>query len=212
MDDLEQSELLREWLKANGAAIVTGVALGLGGLLGWQWWTHSVSQHRLDAATTFQSLQDAADADDSARTEQFAAELGDKFGKTPYATLALLRLADEKIAQGDTEASMKALTDALDKAQSPSLAALVRLRLARVQLASGQAQESLDNLAKIPSDDYAGLVAETRGDALLALGRSDEAIAAYRDAMTSLETGAPNRSIVEMKLADMGEADSEPGA
>lgn len=212
MDDLEQSELLREWLKANGTAIVTGIVLGLGGLLGWQWWTHNVAQHRLDAATTFQSLQNAADANDAARTEQFAAELSDKFGNTPYATLALLRLADEKIAQSDLEASRTALTEALDKAQNPALTALVRLRLARVQLASGQAQEALDNLAKIPSDDFAGLVAETRGDALMALGRTDEAVAAYQNAMTSLETGAPNRSIVEMKLADMGVTDSEPGA
>ena len=212
MDDLEQGELVREWLKANGAAIATGIGLGLAGLLGWQWWQNNTVQHQLDAATTFQSLQDAAEVDDSARVEQFAAELSDKFAKTSYATLALLRLAEEKVAQGDTDAAMKALTDGLDKAHSPALEALVRLRLARVQLAVGQAQEALDNLAKIPADDYAGLVAETRGDALLALGRSDDAVSAYRDAMTHLDTGALNRGIIQMKLADLGVADSEPGA
>lgn len=212
MDDHEQGERVREWLRANGAAITTGIAIGLAGILGWQWWQHNQGQHRLDAAAMFQSLEKAADDKDSATFDQLAAELGDKFKNTPYGTMALLRQASEKEGQGDSTAASKALNEAVGAAQSPALAALARLRLARVQLAAGEAQAALDELAKMPAEDFTGLAAEVRGDALLALGRRDEAAAAYQDALTNLETGAPNRSVVEMKLADLGVAASEPGA
>src|SRR5690606_13491874 len=115
---------------------------------------------------------------------------------TPYGTLGLLWLAEEKATHGDSDAAVEALNNAVRVAQSPALGSLAQLRLARVQLAAGKAQEALDALAKIPAGEYAGLAAEVRGDALLALGRADEAEAAYRDALTTLETGAPNRSIV----------------
>lgn len=211
MDDHEQGERVREWLRVNGAAITTGIAVGLAGLLGWQWWQHNQSQHRLDAAAMFQSLEQAAEDKDTGTFDQLAGELGAKFKNTPYATMALLRQASEKVGQGDSDAASKALNEAIQSAQSPAMSALARLRLARVQLAAGKAQEALDVIAKIPAGDFSGLVAEVRGDALLALDRRDEAEAAYQDALTHLETGAPNRTLVEMKLADLGVPASEPG-
>ncbi len=212
MDEHEQGELVRSWLRQNGGAIIGGVAIGLAGILGWQWWQHGKTQHRLDASSTYQALEEAVERKDTAGIDQLAAELGGKFADTPYGAMGLLRLADQKLAQGDAEAAQAALADAARAAQTPALTALANLRLARLQLAAGKAQEALDSLAKVPSNDYAGLAAETRGDALLALGRKDEAEAAYQDALTALETGAPSRFIVEMKLADLGVAVSEPGA
>lgn len=212
MDDLEQSERVREWLRTNATALTTGLVLGLGGILGWQWWQHSQVQHRQNAAISFQALQQAANNKDSVALEQLAAQLSKKFGNTPYGMLALLRLADEKSAQNDLDGATSTLNEAVRAAQNPALAALARLRLARVQLADAKPQAALDTLALIPSEDFTGLVAEVRGDALLALDRAAEAEAAYQDALSTLETGAPNRSIVEMKLADLGVALDEPGA
>ena len=212
MDEHEQGELVRSWLRQNGAAIIGGVAVGLAGILGWQWWQHNQAQHKYDAATTFQALEDAVERGDNATVAQLADELGGRYANTPYGALALLRVGDSKLAEGDADASQAALTEAAKAAQDPALASLASLRLARVQLAAGKAEEALARLATIPAGDYAGLAAETRGDALLSLGRTDEAQAAYQDALTTLETGAPNRFIVEMKLADMGAAAAEPGA
>ena len=212
MDEHEQGELVRSWLRQNGGAIFGGIAIGLAGILGWQWWQHGKDQHRLDASSAYQALEEAVERKDAAGIDQFDAELSEKFTDTPYGTLGLLRLAEQKIAQGDADAAQTALADAARAAQSPALAALANLRLARVQLAAGKAQEALDTLTKLPAGDFTGLAAETRGDALLALGRKDEAEAAFQEALTSLDTSAPNRFIVEMKLADMGVAAAEPGA
>lgn len=212
MDEHEQGELVRSWLRNNGGAIIGGIAIGLVGILGWQWWQGSQMQHKYDAAATYQAFEQASQNGDNAGMEQLAAELGERFTKTPYATLALLELADSKLSAGDLDGARSAYLNASNAAPDPALASLVNLRLARVELAAGKGDDALAHLAKIPTGDYAGLVAEVRGDALLMLGRTDEAGNAYQDALTALETGAPNRFIVEMKMADLGLAPAEPGA
>ncbi len=212
MDEHEQSELVRSWLRNNSGALFGGLVVGLAGILGWQWWQHNQAQHRYDAATTYQALEEASERKDAAAVEQLATELTTRYSKTPYGALGLLRLAEQKLVAGDADAAQQALVDAARVAQDPALSGLAQLRLARVQLGAGKAQDALDSLAKVPSETYAGLVADTRGDALRALGRTEEAQTAYQDALSALETGAPNRTIIEMKLADMGVSPAEPGA
>ena len=212
MDEHEQSELVRSWLRNNSGALAGGLVVGLAGILGWQWWQHNQAQHRFDAASAYQALQEAAERKDAAVIDQMGAELGSRYANTPYGALGLLRLADQKLAAGDAEAAQSALRDAARAAQDPALAGLAQLRQARIQVEAGKAQDALDSLAKLPADAFAGIAAETRGDALRALGRSEEAQAAYQDALSALETGAPNRTIIEMKLADMGVAPATPEA
>jgi predicted negative regulator of RcsB-dependent stress response len=86
------------------------------------------------------------------------------------------------------------------------------LRRARITLAGGDADAALKQAEAIPTTMYEGLAAEVRGDALQALGRTDDARAAYQSALTLLDTGAPNRRIVEMKLADIGGTTEQPEA
>lgn len=211
MDEHEQSELVRSWLRNNSGALAGGLVIGLAAILGWQWWQHNQAQHRFDAATAYQALQDAVERKDAAVIDQMASELGSRYANTPYGSLGLLRLADQKLAAGDAEAAESALRDAARTAQDPALKGVAQLRLARVQIGAGKAQDALDSLSGLPADAFAGLAAEARGDALRALGRSEDAQAAYQDALSALETGAPNRTIIEMKLADMGVAPAMPG-
>ena len=96
--------------------------------------------------------------------------------------------------------------------KEPALAGLASLRLARATLAAGDAEGALKLVDAAPKDLYTGMYAELRGDALHTLGRSDDAAQAYRDALTALDTGAPNRRLIEMKLTDLGAAPDAPEA
>ena len=37
LDEHEQSERVRSWLRKNGASIIGGVAIAIGAIAGWQW-------------------------------------------------------------------------------------------------------------------------------------------------------------------------------
>lgn len=217
MDEHEQGEKVRAWLRSNGGAIIGGIGIGLVLIFGYQWWERSKIEHKLTAATNFQALNDAVEAKDDATANALATELAGKFSDTPYAVLAALRVASVKLAAGDSAAATTALEDARKAATDPALQALADLRLARIELADGKAEAALARLDKI-GGGYAGLVAEARGDALYTLGRTDDARTAYQDALTALDTGAATRNLVEMKLADLGgaptaiAATAQPGA
>ena len=38
LDEHEQSERVRSWLRSNAAGLIGGVGLGLAGIVGWHWW------------------------------------------------------------------------------------------------------------------------------------------------------------------------------
>lgn len=215
MDEHEKGEHVRAWLRQNGGAIIGGVVIGLGLIFGYQWWERSKIEHKLTAATNFQALDDAIEAKDDAAASALSRELSEKFGDTAYASLAALRVSGAKLQAGDMSSATETLEAARKSAAEPALQALIDLRLARIEIGEGKAEAALKRLEGIKGDAYAGLVSEARGDALYALDRKDDARTAYEDALGALDTGAANRNLVEMKLADLGAtptAPAQPGA
>lgn len=206
MDEHEQGEKVRAWLRQNGGAIIGGVAIGLALIFGYQWWERSQIEHKLTASTNYAALSEAVDNKDDATANALATELGDKYADTPYATLAALRVSGSRVQAGNLADASTALEKARSGTDDATLQALVDLRLARIEIGDGKAEAALQRLAAIKGDAFKGLAAEARGDALFALGRNDEAVTAYQDALTALDTGAANRMLVEMKLADLGAA------
>lgn len=206
MDEHEKGEAVRAWIRQNASAIGGGVALGLVLIFGYQWWQRSQAEHRLTAATQYQAVTDAATRQDLEALTTLSTELTKEYGDTPYALLAALQLADARIAAGQMKEAREALDASARLSQEPALQALIELRRARLALAEGESEAAIALLDAMPKEMYAGLAAEIRGDALQALGRADDAREAYSTALTELDTGAPNRRIVEMKLSDLGGA------
>ncbi len=206
MDEHEKGEHVRAWIRQNGSAIAGGVALGLVLIFGYNWWQNSQVEHRITAATQFEAVNDAAERKDIEALTSLSGELTKNYGDTPYGLLASLQLADAHLAAGQVDQARAALDAAAKLSEEPALIALIDLRRARLSLAAGDAEAAITTIDALPEDLYAGLAAELRGDALLKLGRKEEARQAYDNALTELDTGAPNRRVVEMKLADLGAA------
>jgi len=119
--------------------------------------------------------------------------------------LAALQQADIAIGKNDLATAASALDWARQHAGLDSLKALVDLRSARVKLAQGDAEAAIKLVDALPKDDYASLAGELRGDALLKLGRADEARKAYQDALAQVtDAAAQGRGVLQMKLDDLG--------
>lgn len=212
LDEHEQGEVVRKWLRENTMSIVIGVALGLVLIFGWQQWKAHRARQEAEAAAQYQALSDAAKAHHDEDVGKIADALRKDFADTTYAVLAALQQADAASAKGDLAAAQSALDWASQHAQLPSLKALVTVRLARVKLAQGDADGAIKLLDGVPQDDYSALAGEVRGDALVKLGRADAARSAYEGALAHLDPQAPNRGIVQMKLDELAVAPAKPGA
>jgi predicted negative regulator of RcsB-dependent stress response len=194
LDEHEQSERVRSWLRQNALGLVSGVALGLGAIYGWFWWKDQGEAKRMQASNDYQAVADKILAGDLKGAQAKAAVLKE----TDFATLVALDLAKAQVDAGkrdDAIATLRAL-----KPSEPALAALLAQRLARLLIDAGKGEEALTLLKDL--DDPSAL--EVRGDALFALGRKDQARDAYTKALGRLDEGAPNRVLLELKLSQVG--------
>ena len=60
--------------------------------------------------------------------------------------------------------------------------------------------------------EFAALTADRRGDVLMAMGRRDDALAAYRSAYQGIDDKTDYRRVVEAKLAALGASAAASGA
>lgn len=204
LDEHEQSERVRNWLKNNGAGLIGGVALGLAIIFGWQWWQRQQAEQAQAAHMTYRSTIASAAGADLEKAEKDLSVLRDGESST-YANLAALRLASAQVTAGKADQAIETLRS-IDSKSDPALRSLVDLRLARLLIDAGKPGDAVAVLGD--ADDSAAF--ETRGDALLASGKRDEAREAYLKALTTMDVAAPQRRLVELKLTDVGGTPPNP--
>ncbi len=204
LDEHEQGERVRTWLRQNGAGIFGGVVLGIGAIAGWQWWQKDQVNKLAEANAHYEavtrSLQ-SSDLDEAAK--QVTALESGKAGI--YADLAALELAKAQVEAGKAEDAIKTL-QAL-KAEG-EFKMLIDQRIARLLIETGKPADALALLGN--AEDSAGL--EIRGDALIAQDKRDEARELYRQSLGRLDVAAPQRRLLETKLADAGGTVADPAA
>jgi predicted negative regulator of RcsB-dependent stress response len=202
LDEHEQSERVRNWLKNNGAGLLGGVALGLAVIFGWQWWQRQQVEQAQSAHLAYRAAVVAMAASDLDKSKAEVAKLGgDKGGA--YAGLAALQLAKAQVDAGQAEAAIATLRSV--KADA-SLQPLVNVRLSKLLIDAGKAEDALKMLGD--AGDSASL--EARGDALVAAGKREDARAAYLKALTGIDVASPQRRLVELKLTDVGGTPPNP--
>lgn len=194
LDEHEQSERVREWLRRNSGALIGGIALGLAAIGGWKWWENHQAQQKLQQADAYQAAVDATRAGDGKAATRVKALEG------TYGVLAALELARSQVEAGQKDAALATLRGI--KTSDAAMLEVVNERLARLLIDSRKADEALRLLGTL--DTPAAL--EVRGDAYLALGQADKAREAYSQALTKLAVGVPQRGLLELKLSEVGGA------
>ncbi len=205
----EQLERLKEWWSKNGKFVIAGLVIGLATVIGLRMWTDTRNSEAEAASQQYEQLLGLVEQGDSAQAEQIAGTLLTEYSSTPYASLAKLMLARLKVEQGDLVAAATFLRQVMDNAKQEEIRQLARLRLARVLLADGKADEAL---SVVEGADSAVIQADSeiiKGDIYLAQGKRAEARAAYERAMV---LGAENQRLLQMKLDDLALASGDVAA
>lgn len=194
LDEHEQGERVRNWLKQNSFGLIGGLALGLALIWGGRWWMQEAQEKRLALGETYTTMVARLDAGDRAGAAEQAAALSG----TAYAPLVALDLAKAQVEAGQRDEAVATLRAA--GSEEPALAAVIEHRLARLLIDAGKGDEALTLLAD--AQDPAAL--EARGDARHAKGELDQARADYEQALRKLDPAAPQRRLLELKLAQTG--------
>ena len=195
LDEHEQGERVRSWLRENGAGIIGGIAVGLGLIYGWQWWQRQQGAQQVQASAQFTAAVEHLQAGKVAEAKPQLAALPDGI----YDTLGALALAKAQLDDGKRDDAIATLRKV--EAADPAFDAIVKDRLARLLIDAGKGK---DALALLANAEATAQVLQVRGDAYTAVGQKTQAREAYAKALVLLEVGAPQRKLVELKLAEVG--------
>ncbi len=203
LDEHEQGERVRSWLRKNGAGLIGGVVVGLGLILGMQWWQKQQLGHAAEAGRRYDAVVKGVEAgklDDAAKAMQ---ELSTAKAAGIYVDLAALDLAKAQVTAGKNDEAIKTLRNIQ---ADGALKRVVDQRLAKLLIDGNQGAEADKLLAGY--DD--GISLEIRGDAAQAQGQRDAARDLYTKALAQVAVGAPQRALLEVKLTDAGGTVPEP--
>lgn len=210
LTDDEQGEALKAWWRDNWAWVLSGIVVGLGLLVGWQYYQRYQRQQAESASAALEQLAQAQVSDKS-KAATLLKDFTGKYSATPYAMQAQLLQAQSAVDAGDLAAAETALRTVMADSKDPELAQVARLRLARVLTEQGKPDDALTLLDVANAGAFVAAMHELRGDALYA--RQDEAGARteYAAALTAYkaDSGA-DASLVELKLQDLGGAPDAP--
>ncbi|WP_282267651.1 tetratricopeptide repeat protein [Stenotrophomonas sp. PS02298] len=204
LDEHEQSERVRTWLRKNGAGIIGGVVLGIGAIAGWQWWQKEQVGKLADANVRYEAVSRSLQSKNLDEAAKEVAALGGSKASI-YADLASLELAKAQVEAGKYDDAIKTLRALNTEGE---FKALIDQRIARLLIETGKPQDAAALLGKV--DDSAGL--EIRADALMAQNKRDEARELYTQALAKLDVAAPQRRLLETKLMDAGGTVADPAA
>lgn len=211
MTEEEQIAQIKEWWQRNGKPLLTGGALALVLVFGWQAWQQYQANQAQSGSALYQQLLETSltpsGQPDIGKVTELAGKLKSEFGGSHYAQYASLFVAKLAVENNKLDDAVAELKPLLDKPADATIDEIARQRLARVLAAQGKAEDGLKLLDGKVDGAWLASREELKGDLLVQLGRSDEAHAAYQKAKESLAEDAAVGGL-QMKLDDLAKGDA----
>ena len=214
--DSEVLETLRRWWGENGRFIGFGLTLAVIAVGGWEVWSYYQERRAAAAAEQYFSFIERLESTGSDESKDLGDPTGieddipglpvQEYAGSPYLTFARLRRADYFVEHGELEKAAGDLRWVADNEEHPALSELALARHARVLIALDRAEEAIAALEERVFSPASGPVAEeVFGDALMKLGRRQEAITAYRAAWQAYDIREARPLFLRIKLELLGQ-------
>ena len=205
LTDEEQADRLKRWWDNNGTSLIVGLALAVGGVVGWRFYQSYDSAQADAASSVFSAYLEARTAAQPA-VEHLTTLDSDYAGST-YHVFSLLYRAADQAGEKDWEEALAFLERAVELADATEIRDIARYRAAKVLYQLDRLDECEAELAQIRSVGLEAQVAELSGDVYLARGDAEAARQAYQAALDAARRDPKNRprglEIMELKLASV---------
>jgi predicted negative regulator of RcsB-dependent stress response len=205
--DREQEEALRNWWLENWRWVLSGIALGIGALVGWRsWQTYRIEQAE-GAAGMYRQVVEALGRDDQTAAGQIESDLESRYGSSAYTDQARLLMARALVEQQHYDGAAARLRTVADGSSDPELAMVATIRLARVEIEQGEPDSAIALLDPDKLGAFAALAHAVRGDAYAARGDKDAARREYEAALAAPpDDPSIDRDLITLKVETLGPA------
>ncbi len=204
LEEQEQLATMKAWWARYGNLVTWLLIAALAIYAGWSAWNYYQRSQSAQAAQLYDELQKAVAAKDNPKLLRATADMQEKFPRTAYAQMSGLAAAKATFDAGDLKSAHAQLKWVADHAADAEYRALAKVRLAGVMLDEKAYDDGLTLLATEFPPEFAGVVADRRGDLLAAQNKLAEARSAYLMAMDKMNAKNPGRQLIQLKLDAIG--------
>ncbi|MFY8084424.1 MAG: YfgM family protein [Rubrivivax sp.] len=206
LQEQEQLDSIKAFWKQYGNLIMWTLVLALSAFAAWNGWNWYQRDQGGKAGAMFEELDRSVQAGDVERSARIFADLQGRYPRAQWTAQGGLMLARLQIDKGQTEAAATVLVWVGEKSKDEGLRAMAALRRAGVELDAGRRDEALKVLDSVSVKGFEALVADRRGDVLLAQGKPQQAAEAFLAAWKGFPETVEYRRVVEAKLNTLGVA------
>jgi predicted negative regulator of RcsB-dependent stress response len=206
LEEQEQLDALKAFWKQYGNPITWALIAVLTAYAAWNGWNWYQRDQAQKAGAMFEQLERASIAGDADQAKRIFEDMKQRYARTAYTQQGALLTAKTQNAKGQVDAARETLAWVGESAGDDAYRAIARLRLAGLLLDQKKYDEALKQLEASAPKEFEALVADRRGDVLLAQGKPEDAKAAWTKAWQGMDAGVDYRRLVEAKLASVGAA------
>jgi predicted negative regulator of RcsB-dependent stress response len=206
LEEQEQLDQLKAFWKQYGNLITWGLTLVLAGFAAWNGWNWWQRDQAVKAGAMFDELEKAANAGEASKAAGIFKDLRERYPRTAVAQQGGLLAAKVQFEKGQADEAVASLAWVADNARETEYQTVARLRLAGLLADQKKFDEALKQLDGASAKEFEALVADRRGDILLAQGKTEEAKAAFRKAWDTMDPKVEYRRLIDAKLTSLGAA------
>lgn len=203
MTEEEQLETIKKWWKKYGNLITVFFSVVLICVAGYRYLNWHQEKVKQQASIAYENMMGALSNHDIKSVRSFATELTKDYSNTVYADIARLTLAKVYVDKNKLAEAKNELQLVVENAPMPALKQIAKIRIARILAASKDYTKALDELSSIEDKTYLPVINELKGDIYDATGQYQNALNAYRSAITDVKGHGLGNLFLEMKTNEL---------
>ena len=209
LEEQEQLDQLKSFWKQYGNLITWALIVVLAGFAAWNGWNWWQRDQAVKASAMFDELDKAAQTGDADTAARIFADMKERYPRTAFTQQGGLLAAKAQFDKGQIDPALASLAGVSANAVEAEYQTVARLRAAGLLLDQKKYDDAIKQLDGATAKEFEALVADRRGDVLLAQGKKDEAKVAYAKAWATMDEKVGYRRLIEAKLTVLGAAPVE---
>jgi predicted negative regulator of RcsB-dependent stress response len=204
LSEKEQLDAMRTWWSENGNYVIGGIVVGIIIIFGMNHWRSTIANAEVEASSLYEDVMYAAGRGNLEDASAAAADLYSEYGTSPYAGQARLAMARIYMDNARDQDAADQLTALIESDPDSELAMVGRLRLAKILLYQGKAEEVVGLVRDQVDNAFSARLNEVLGDAYVSLAQFSEAEAAYMAALSdNPQAPTVDASLIQLKINDL---------
>jgi predicted negative regulator of RcsB-dependent stress response len=202
LDEKEQIEEIKSWLKENWLALVAGVIVGFGGLFSWNWYQNSVYESNTQALAIFDQAQQELTLGNFDSALALLQNLRSDYNSSPYTDFLGLLYSTYLLSNGNTADAAVEIEYVLNNTTDEYLRLIATWRLARVNVEITNYDRALE-LVQNKNHTLSANFTELEGDVYFFRGEFDLASNTYMSILSDPNINSIDLNTLMLKINNL---------